>query len=292
MNVGKTSIGISNSPLVAQSEASPKGGCAVDKALIRNLAMREQYRDSYWRKHDPIIGDRLLWRAQTFRHTVHLLPGETILELGCGELRLTRALLVSRGENAITAVTFQDAAPDASEIDGGVELLRLGELPGLLSGRRFDYVVAMDLLDRRNSSELLEIVYELLNPAGEIVFYESNPWNPMFQLRAGLRRLAGKKDPRNLIDRPALYELLSELGFVRIYAVFNDFVFAPLTRSLIRCGTCRSCWKMRRFCAPWQAPSLSMPRSRLAVKSCARSRLSTSLCAARSRLSFPRTMRR
>jgi hypothetical protein len=46
-------------------------------------------------------------------------------------------------------------------------------------------------------------------------------------------RLAGKRDPRNLINRPCLYELLSELGFVRIYAVFNDFVFAPLTRPLI-----------------------------------------------------------
>ena len=46
-------------------------------------------------------------------------------------------------------------------------------------------------------------------------------------------RLAGKKDPRNLLNRPSLYELLSELGFVRVYAVFNDFVFAPLTRRLI-----------------------------------------------------------
>ena len=86
-----------------------------EAALISTLALRERYRDTYWRKHDPIADDRLLWRAQTFRHTVHLLPGQTILELGCGELRLTRALLrVSRGENPITAVTFQNSAPDSS----------------------------------------------------------------------------------------------------------------------------------------------------------------------------------
>ena len=66
-----------------------------------------------------------------------------------------------------------------------------------------------------------------------MVFYESNPWNPMHKLRAMFLRLAGKRDPRNLLNRPSLYELLSELGFVRIYAVFNDFVFAPLTRPLI-----------------------------------------------------------
>jgi SAM-dependent methyltransferase len=205
-----------------------------DSSLVSTLALREQYRDDYWREHDPITDDRLLWRAQTFRHTVHLLPGQTILELGCGELRLTRALLrASRRENPITAVTFQSSAPDSSGIDEEVELLRLSELPGPLAGRRFDCIVAMDLLDRSSSSELLQIVHDLLVPGGEMVFYESNPWNPMHKLRGMFLRLAGKRDPRTLINRPCLYELLSELGFVRIYAVFNDFVFAPLTRPLI-----------------------------------------------------------
>jgi SAM-dependent methyltransferase len=231
----KASMEISRSASVAQPEVSlTPAGRAENKSLISNLAVREQYRDSYWRKHDPIIGDRLLWRAQTFRHTVHLLPGQTILELGCGELRLTRALLrVSRGENPITAVTFQSSAPDCSGIDGQVELLQLTELPESLAGRRFDCIVAMDLLDRTVSSELLEIVHELLVPGGEMVFYESNPWNPVHKLRGLFLRVFGKRDPRNLINRPGLYELLSEIGFIRIYAVFNDFVFAPLTRPLI-----------------------------------------------------------
>lgn len=217
----------------------PKKPCGLSRlegsaSLVPTLAIRERYRDDYWRKHDPIIGDRLLWRAQTFRHTVHLLPGQTILELGCGERRLTRALWrVSRGENPITAATFQSSPPDSSDVDSKVELLQLSELPGPLGGRHFDCIIAMDLLDRTNSSELLQVVHELLAPGGEMVFYESNPWNPMHKLRGIFSRLVGKRDPRNLINRPGLYELLSELGFVRIYAVFNDFVFAPLTRPLI-----------------------------------------------------------
>src|SRR4029077_5496306 len=86
-------------------------------SLVSALAIRERYREDYW-KHDPILDDRLLWRAQTFRHTVHLLPGQTILELGCGELCLTRALRqVSRGENRITAVTFQSSGSDFSGLD-------------------------------------------------------------------------------------------------------------------------------------------------------------------------------
>jgi dolichol-phosphate mannosyltransferase len=206
----------------------------ADNSLVLRLAVREAYRDEYWRKHDPIIDDRLLWRAQAFRHTVHLLPDQTILELGCGELRLTRALLrVSRAENPITAVTFQNSAPASFDLEGKVEVLQMSEFPGVLMNRRFDYVVAMDLLDRANSSALLETTHELLNPGGEIVFYESNPWNPVHKIRASLSRLGGNRDPRNLINRPHLYELLSEIGFVRIYAAFNDFVYAPLTRSLI-----------------------------------------------------------
>jgi dolichol-phosphate mannosyltransferase len=205
-----------------------------DASLLSTLAIRERYRDNYWRKHDPIVNDRLLWRAQAFRHTIHLLPGQTILELGCGEGQFTRALLrVSRGENPITAVTFQKPGSGATDIDGNIELLHLTQLPGPLAGRRFDCIVAMDLLDRSTSSELLDIVHELLAPGGEMVFYESNPWNPVHMLRGTLLKLIGKRDPRNLINRPNLYELLSEIGFIRIYAVFNDFVFAPLTRPLI-----------------------------------------------------------
>ena len=54
-------------------------------SIIETLALRERYRDNYRQKRDPICEDRLLWRAQTFRHSVHLLPGESILELGCGD---------------------------------------------------------------------------------------------------------------------------------------------------------------------------------------------------------------
>ena len=119
------------------------------------------------------------------------------------------------------------------ELDSKVTFMQLSEFPGPLAGRRFDCVVAMDLLDRSTAPELLEIVHDLLAPGGEVVFYESNPWNPVHKLRGLLLRLVGKRDPRNLISRPLLYELFSEIGFIRVYAVFNDFVFAPLTRPLI-----------------------------------------------------------
>src|SRR3954451_12753852 len=114
-------IPVKNTEVVSSAAA-----CGEDAALIATVRTREQYRDEYWRSRDPIAEDRLLWRAQTFRHTVHLMPGQTILELGCAELRFTRALLrVSRGENSITAVTFQEQLENFGLIHPKVELLRL-----------------------------------------------------------------------------------------------------------------------------------------------------------------------
>jgi dolichol-phosphate mannosyltransferase len=205
-----------------------------EAAFHSALAVRERYRDDYWRKHDPIAADRLLWRAQAFRHIVHLLPGQTILELGCGEGPFTRALLrVSRGENPITAVTFQKGAQVSSDVGEEVELLATSDLLGSLAGRHFDHVVAMDLLDRSYASQLLATVQALLVPGGEMVFYESNPWNPVHKLRQIFSGVVGKSDPRHLLSRRELYKLLSDTDFIGVDAVYNDFVFAPLTRRLI-----------------------------------------------------------
>lgn len=200
---------------------------------IETLAVRERYRDEYWNVHDPIADDRLRWRAQTFRHMVHLLPSQTILELGCGQGRFTRQLCrVTRGENPITAVSFglPVARPDVPE---GVDVLHLSSLPGDLEGRQFDFVVGIDLLDKRNCAWMLQTVYELLKPGGEALFYESNPWNVFLRARRAIGRCFRQPDPRSLLGRPELVELMSEIGFIRVFTVYNDFVFRPLTGAMI-----------------------------------------------------------
>ena len=211
-----------------------------DTSFIEALAIREQFRDHYLRHHDPIADDRMLWRAQTFRHMMHLLPGQSILELGCGQGMFTRQLArVSRGENSITAVTFTSNTNRPAELPSQVVFLNTSSLPGLLNKKHYDFIVGMDLLDQRNCALVLQTVYELLNPGGEILFYESNPWNVVLKLHRSLSGFFGRGDPRYLLSRPQLYELISEVGFIRVFSVYNDFAYAPLTR--------RNVWFLRNL---------------------------------------------
>jgi dolichol-phosphate mannosyltransferase len=69
--------------------------------LSGTLALRERTREVYWKRRDPIIEDHMLWRAQTFRHVMHVLPGHNILEIDCGDGAFTRQL----------AKVTRDAAP-------------------------------------------------------------------------------------------------------------------------------------------------------------------------------------
>jgi len=226
--------GSADAPAKAVYFSSPEPLAAPEQAMVQSLAQREAFRDTYSRRKDPIAVDRMLWRAQTFRHLVHLLPGQSVLELGSGAGLFTQPLnRVTRGENVITSVTFDPAATRPTDLPANVEFIATDRIPASFENRRFDFVVAHDLLDERSCAWLMTHILELLKPGGEVVFFESNPWNPVLKLRRGLARIFGRRDPRRLLSRPALYELMSELGFIRTFAVYNDFVFAPLTRGLV-----------------------------------------------------------
>ena len=175
----------------------------------------------------------MLWRAQSLRHSMHLLPGQTILEIGAGAGYFTRQLYaVTRGENPITAITFgSDERPRA--MPAGVEHMDAQSWPDPLAGRRFDCIVAADFLDGRNCASFLRNAFDLLEPGGQLMLFESNPWNVVLRARRLAGSLLRKKDTRHLLSRYRLYELMSQVGFVGILAVYNDFVYRPLTRRLV-----------------------------------------------------------
>ena len=149
-----------------------------DEAFIRTLDLRERYRDEYRRNRDPIADDRLLWRAQGFRHKVHLLPNQTILELGCGQGHFARQLVRCIPWRESDHVRdLQCVRRPAGRLAAPCGNCAASSLLGTLQGRRFDFIVAMDLLDKRNCAWMMQKSYDLLEPGGQILFYESNPLN-------------------------------------------------------------------------------------------------------------------
>ena len=214
----------------------PVGRNAVISSAMRSIAERERVSDRYWTHHDKLNEMRIWWRACTARHMLHLLPGETILELGCGSGTLTRALEgMTRGECPITAVTFDPGNDLAWSRDANlaVEAVRVGEFPGELEERQFDYAIASNVLDHTCAAPLLTEVQKLLKPGGRLLFFETNPWNPVFQMRKQLGRVLPflrRGDERELYNRIQLYELISELGFVSIGVTCYDFLYAPIPR--------------------------------------------------------------
>ena len=204
---------------------------------IEALAWRESHTAEYRRRYDPIAGERLIWQAHTFRHLVHLLPGETILEIGSSDGGFTRALAeMTRGRNPLLAVT---ATIGQTSNLPNVETIAIDNLPGPIAGRRFHYVVAHNVLDRNTVAYLLEHIFTLLDEGGRAIFIQANPWNPLTAVRHAVRRVLGRPDTAALLSRTQLYELLSEIGFIRVSARFTDFVYRPLA------PTPRMAWLMR-----------------------------------------------
>src|SRR5687768_9354800 len=70
----KTVVQVGGADAGSNAPALNAGGALTDEAT-NTLATRERFRDDYQRRKDPIREDRLLWRAQAFRHLCHILPG-------------------------------------------------------------------------------------------------------------------------------------------------------------------------------------------------------------------------
>ena len=208
--------------------------------LTETLKKRELARIKYWREKDYFLGVRLKWRAQMARHLFHLLPGESILELGCAEAQWSRHIsAATKNKNPICAATFDKASYDAI-VDNGVpeniEPLLLADFPGPLEGRRFDYIIGWHLLKAESCGVFLSQVKELLKPGGQFLFFEPNPWNPYRILRRLFSKILFRSKGKPALpsfNRIELLTVISEIGFVKIKILPYDFLFPPLPKALL-----------------------------------------------------------
>jgi dolichol-phosphate mannosyltransferase len=204
------------------------------------LAERERSLLHYWEKTDYFLSQRLNWRAQIARHLFHLLPGESILELGCGDARWAQKISeVNQNTNPICAATFDPECHEKlknQNLSSNVEPVLLDSLPGSLKDRQFDYVVAWHMLPNENYSQFLLSIKRFLKPGGQFLLFEPNPWNPYYQLRKVFSKLLlfkKFKGKRAAFNRIQMMSILSEIGFTGIKILPYDFLFPPVPKFML-----------------------------------------------------------
>ncbi|MDH5789503.1 MAG: class I SAM-dependent methyltransferase, partial [Nitrospinota bacterium] len=186
--------------------------------MIDILAERERSLLHYWEKVDSFLPLRLNWRAQIVRHLFHLLPGESLLELGCGDGRWAQKISeVNHNTNPICAATFDPECHEKlknQNLSSNIEPVLLDSLPGSLKDRQFDYIVAWHMLPNENYSQLLLSIKRFLKPGGQFLLFEPNPWNPYYQLRKFFSKLLPFKKfkgKRAAFNRIQMMSILSEI---------------------------------------------------------------------------------
>ena len=205
-------------------------------SLEDNIKEIERSREAYWGRHPRTLTAKLRWRASQVRHCFHVLPGETILELGAGSGLWTEQLTqVLRGENPITAAVFDDdcARMALTKKLGGAEFLRvktLAELPR----EKFDYVVGMGTLAHDQCPQTLEAIHQLLKPGGQFLFFEANSWNPLVFLKNAARVLgANSARCRVSVGSYKLMQIASQQGFSHIEIIPFDMLPSRTPRFLM-----------------------------------------------------------
>ena len=249
---------------VYEANAVGSRGCYLSDnragTLEQNLREMERTRETYWRRYPQSSPYKLRWRALTVRHSFHVLPSESILEIGAGGGIWTRELAaVFRGENEITAAIFNGDLAESKDWAEIASVRRrvitsLRELPE----ESFDYIIGTAILCHDRFAENLSALYRLLKPGGQILFFEQNFRNPQVFVKSVIPAIGrwsgnarcqigiGKTDFRNnawqrgfrdieAVPYDIIHPLLPKRALPAVQSVAFIFEHTPVVRDL--CGT-------------------------------------------------------
>ena len=196
----------------------------------------ERSREAYWLRYPDTSPIKLRWRALTVRHSFHILPGESILELGAGSGLWTEHLAdVLPDQNPITGAVFNRNLLRTSARDS-LRFLYIENLSRELQPESFDYVVGTAILCHNGYEQNLRSLYRLLKPGGQILFFEANYWNPQVALKNAipwLSRKIGNAPCQIGLRRYRLMKMASRQGFTEIDVIPYDIVHARTPRRLV-----------------------------------------------------------
>ncbi len=194
-------------------------------SVEKNLYEMEQRRELNWLRNPGLSSLRLRRRALTTRHCLHILPGERILELGAGSGRWTEKLSMTlHGENPITAAVFDEKLASLTSAKNlpNTEVIQIKDLAADLQPASFDFIVGTEILCQNLYPQTLEVLYGLLKPGGQLLFFEKNIWNPKILLKtlfSPIERWSGIETYPIGLSRYQLMKLASHQGFINIEIV-------------------------------------------------------------------------
>jgi glycosyltransferase involved in cell wall biosynthesis/SAM-dependent methyltransferase len=199
----------------------------------------ERTREVYWLRYPKTSPVKLHWRALTVRHCFHILPGESILEVGAGSGVWTEQLAsVLRGENPITAAVFNEDLAKLAAQKGlpNTKFVQVADLTSDLPAESFDYVIGTAILCHEQYEQNLKALYRLLRPGGQLLFFEANYWNPQVFLKNSIRplgRWAGNARCERGMRKYELMRAASHQGFTCVDVIPYDIVHPRTPRFLI-----------------------------------------------------------
>jgi dolichol-phosphate mannosyltransferase len=208
-------------------------------SLQQNLISMEHARERYWLKHSRTSELKLRWRAITVRHCFHVLPGESILEIGAGSGLWTKHLAdVVRGESPITAAVFSPefVGTGSDRKLPNTNFVCVTDLFSDFPPDSFDYIVGTSILCHDEYSMHLRALYRLLKPGGQILFFEANFWNPQVFIKTSIPsvgRWAGNAMCQVGLRKYLLLRLASHQDFTQVDIIPYDILHPSTPRCLI-----------------------------------------------------------
>ncbi|HTD23665.1 MAG TPA: glycosyltransferase [Terriglobales bacterium] len=207
-------------------------------SVEQNLKAMEWSRESYWLRYPSTSPVKLRWRALAVRHCFHVLPEESILELGAGSGLWTEHLAsIFGGENPIVAAVFNQELFAADRQLANTRFTHVQDLLKDLPAESFDYIVGTGILCHDQYPQNLWILNRLLKPGGQILFFENNYWNPQVFLKTLLpstRKLSGEAPCQIGMRKYHLLQMASHQGFTNIDVIPYDIIHPLTPRFLIR----------------------------------------------------------
>jgi dolichol-phosphate mannosyltransferase len=199
--------------------AIPRADLSPETPLLALLRGLESRREQRWMHGGQAAELKLHWRATAIQHMLHLVPGESILEVGAGSGLLTKHLdRILHGENPVTSIVFSPELllQAADRRLPGVTVLS-GDSLRSVPAEQFDYVIGAGMIWHSAFAECQRWIYRVLKPGGQMLFFEPSFFWP-------------SRSFNELHSRRGEFKLRS-LGLSRILQVFRDTGFEQIELS-------------------------------------------------------------